>query len=150
MSCFINAWIPILSATRLQVVLGYSRQRWKKKALKFDRPKRTSVLRAIFVTLRTNCKHMEYQSLISTRKTTGNTTSTLTLVEFSISWSRMYVLSNIRRDVISNWKLWTIKKRQPRFRIIRNIANVPIYTFALHNKFCLLKKKKKKKKSAKI
>ena len=50
----------------------------------------------------------------------------------------MFVLSNIKCVVISTWKLWTIKKRQPRFGITRNIANVPIYAFALHNDFFCL------------
>ena len=45
--------------------------------------------------LQTNCKHMEKQSLICMRKTsfyTDNITSTLTIVVFSISWSRMFAL----------------------------------------------------------
>ena len=45
--------------------------------------------------LQTNRKHMENQSLICTRKTsfyTDNITSTLTIVVFSINWSRMFAL----------------------------------------------------------
>ena len=45
--------------------------------------------------LQTNRKHMENQSPICTRKTsfyTDNITSTLTLVVFSINWSRMFAL----------------------------------------------------------
>ena len=45
--------------------------------------------------LQTNRKHMEKQSLICTRKTSfymDNITSTLTIVVFSINWSRMFTL----------------------------------------------------------
>ena len=45
--------------------------------------------------LQTNRKHMEKQSLICTRKTsfyTDNTTSTFTIVVFSINWSWMFAL----------------------------------------------------------
>ena len=59
--------------------------------------------------LQTNRKHMEKQSLICTRKTlfyTDNITSTLTIVVFSINWSRMFA---IRCVVISNWKFYPYK-----------------------------------------
>ena len=65
------------------------------KAPKNDRQKRTSMYRVIFITLLTNRKHMEKQSLICTRKTsfyTDNITSALTTVVFSINWSRMFAL----------------------------------------------------------
>ena len=63
--------------------------------------------------LQTNRKHMEKQSLICTRKTpfyTDNITSTLTIVVFSINWSRMFALyvrrmcCKLELKTLNNWK----------------------------------------------
>ena len=83
------------------------------KAPKNDRQKRTSMYRVISVTLLTNRKHMENQSLICTRKTsfyTDNITSTLTIVVFSINWSRMFAL--YVRQMCCKLKLKTLNNRK--------------------------------------
>ena len=63
--------------------------------------------------LQTNRKHMENQSLICTRKTsfyTDNITSTLTIVVFSINWSRMFAL--YIRQMCCKLKLKTLNNRK--------------------------------------
>ena len=91
-----NEWIYSTDNFSNQALVDFKIQSsHTEKAPKNDRQKRTSMYRVIFVTLLTNCKHMENQSLICTRKTsiyTDNITSTLTIVVFSIIWSRMFAL----------------------------------------------------------
>ena len=64
--------------------------------------------------LQTNRKHMENQSLICTRKTsfyTDNIASTLTIVVFSINWSRVFALyvhqmcCKLELKTLNNWKM---------------------------------------------
>ena len=75
--------------------------------------------------LQTNCKHMEKQSLICTRKTsfyTDNITSTLMIVVFSINWSRMFALyvcqmcCKLELKTLNNQKTTALLRnhRQPR------------------------------------
>ena len=87
--------VQIISATRLWLISRYShhtlKKRWKMTA-KNGHPC-TEWFSSLY--LQTNRKHMENQSLICTRKTsfyTDNITSTLTIVVFSINWSRMFAL----------------------------------------------------------
>ena len=91
-----NEWIYSTDNSSNQALVDFKIQSsHTEKAPKNDRQKRTSMYRVIFVTLLINCKHMENQSLICTRKTsfyTDNITSTLTIVVFSIIWSRMFAL----------------------------------------------------------
>ena len=98
--CCALAWmneyvVQIISATRLWLISRYSHQPLKKRwkmTTKNGHP-RTEWFSSLC--LQTNCKHMEKQSLICTRKTsfyTDNITSTLTIVVFSINWSRMFAL----------------------------------------------------------
>ena len=91
-----NEWIYSTDNFSNQALVDFKIQSsHTEKAPKNDRQKWTSMYRVIFVTLLTNCKHMENQSLICMRKTsfyTDNITSTLTIVVFSIIWSRMFAL----------------------------------------------------------
>ena len=91
-----NEWIYSTDNFSNQAVVDFKIQSsHSEKAPKNDRQKQTSMFRVIFVTLLTNCKQLEKQSLICTRKTsfcTDNITSTLTIVVFSINWSRMFAL----------------------------------------------------------
>ena len=95
------------------------------KSAKNYHQKRTSMYWVIFVTLLTNCKHMEKQSLICMRKTSfymDNITSTLTIVVFSINWSRMFALyvhrmcCKLKLKTLNNRKttasLWNHQKRR--------------------------------------
>ena len=91
-----NEWIYSTDNFSNQAVVDFKIQSsHTKKVPKNDHQKWTSMYRVIFVILLTNRKHMEKQSLICTRKTsfyTDNITSTLTIVVFSINWSRMFAL----------------------------------------------------------
>ena len=63
--------------------------------------------------LQTNQKHMEKQSLICTQKTSfymDNITSTLTIVVFSINWSRMFAL--YVRQICCKLELKTLNNRK--------------------------------------
>ena len=98
--CCVLAWmneyiVQIISATRLWLISRYShhtlKKRWKMTA-KNGHPY-TEWFLSLF--LQTNHKHMVKQSLICMQKTsfyTDNITSTLTIVVFSINWSRMFAL----------------------------------------------------------
>ena len=118
MLCWVLAWmneyiVQIISATRLWLISRYShhtlKKRWKMTA-KNGHPctKWFSSL-----CLQTNRKHMEKQSQICTWKTsfyTDNITSTLTIVVFSINWSRMFALyvcqmcCKLELKTLNNWK----------------------------------------------
>ena len=100
MLCCVLAWmneyiVQIISATRLWLISRYSHHTLKKRrkmTAKIGHPC-TEWFSSLY--LQTNRKHMEKQSLICTRKTsfyTDNITSTLTIVVFSINWSRMFAL----------------------------------------------------------
>ena len=97
--CCVFAWmneyiVQIISATRL-VISRYSHhtlKKHRKMTAKTGHPC-TEWFSSLY--LQTNRKHMEKQSLFCTRKTsfyTDNITSTLTIVVFSINWSRMFAL----------------------------------------------------------
>ena len=134
MLCCVLAWmneyiLQIISATRLRLISRYSHHTLKKRRKMTAKNGHPSTEWFSPLCLQTNHKHMEKQSLICTRKTlfyTDNITSTLTIVVFSINWSRMFALYYIRCVIISNWKLWTIEKRQHHFGITRNITCVPV------------------------
>ena len=86
--------------------------------------------------LQTNRKHMEKQSLICTRKTSfyrDNITSTLTIVIFSINWSRMFALYVRRMCCKLELKTLNNRKTTASLRSHRNVACVPIHVFALHS-----------------
>ena len=118
MLCCVLAWmneyiVQIISATRLWLISRYShhtlKKRWKMTA-KNGHPC-TEWFSSLC--LQTNRKHMENQSLICTRKTsfyTDNITSTLTIVVFSINWSRMFAL--YVRQMCCKLKLKTLNNRK--------------------------------------
>ena len=129
--------VQIISATRLWLISRYSHHTLKKcqKMTAKNGHPCTEWFSSLY--LQTNCKHMENQSLVCTWKTsfyTDNITSTLTIVVFSISWSRMFAL--YVRQMCCKLKLKT-------FGITGNVACVLIHAFALHSdtrfipaKFC--------------
>ena len=106
--CCICAWmneylVHIISATRLQVVLIYSHKKQK------NTPS---------LCLQTSGNHMEYQSLITMRKTslcTGNPTSAFIIIVFSISCMQKFAMSHIRCIIIPNFKLCTTQKQTAPF-----------------------------------
>ena len=136
MLCCVLAWmneyiVEIISATRLWLIFKIQSSHTEKWPPKTDIhvPEWFSSL-----CLQTNRKHMENQSLICTWETSfymDNITSTLTIVVFSISWSRMFALYVHQMC----WQTQTEnfeqpKKRQHRFGITGNVACVPIHAFA--------------------
>ena len=140
MLCCVLAWkwwmneyiVQIISATRLWLISRYSHHTLKKRRKMTAKNGHPCTELFLSLCLQTNRKHMENQSLICTRKTsfyTDNITLTLTIVVFSISWSRMFALYVRQRCC----KLWTTEKRQDRFGITGNVACVPIHAFALHS-----------------
>ena len=127
--------VQIISATRLWLISRYSHHTLKKRRKMTAKNRHPCTEWFLSLCLQTNRKHMENQSLICTRKTlfyTDNITS-LMIVVFSTNWSRMFALLDVRCVVNSNWKLWTTKKWQHRFRITGNVVCVPIHAFALHS-----------------
>ena len=100
MLCCVLAWmneyiVQIISATRLWLISRYSHQTLKKRQKMTAKNGHPCTEWFSSLCLQTNCKHMEKQSLICTRKTsfyTDNITSTLMIVVFSITWSRMFAL----------------------------------------------------------
>ena len=100
MLCCVLAWmneyiVQIISATRLWLISRYSHYTLKKRRKMTAKNGHPCTEWFSSLCLQTNCKHMENQSLICTRKTsfyTDNITSTLTIVVFSINWSRMFAL----------------------------------------------------------
>ena len=100
MLCCVLAWmneyiVQIISATRLWLISRYSHHTLKKRRKMTAKNGHPCTELFLSLCLQTNHKHMENQSLICTRKTsfyTDNITSTLTIVVFSINWSRMFAL----------------------------------------------------------
>ena len=100
MLCCVLAWmneyiVQIISATRLWLISRYSHHTLKKCRKMTAKNGHPCTEWFSSLCLQTNRKHMEKQSLICTRKTsfyTDNTTSSLTIVVFSINWSRMFAL----------------------------------------------------------
>ena len=142
MLCCVLAWmneyiVQIISATRpVWLISRYSHHTLKKRRKMTAKNRHPCTDWFSSLCLQTNRKHMEKQSLICTRKTsfyTDNITSTLTIVIFSINWSRMFALYVVGCVANSNWKLRTTEKRQHRFGITGNVACVPIHAFALHS-----------------
>ena len=100
MLCCVLAWmneyiVQIISATRLWLISRYSHHTLKKRRKITAKNRHPCTEWFSSLCLQTNRKHMEKQSLICMQKTlfyTDNTTSTLTIIVFSISWSRMFAL----------------------------------------------------------
>ena len=100
MLCCVLAWmnesiVQIISATRLWLISRYSHHTLKKRRKMIAKNGHPCTELFLSLCLQTNRKHMENQSLICMRKTsfyTDNITSTLTIVVFSINWSRMFAL----------------------------------------------------------
>ena len=87
--------VQIISATRLWLISRYSHHTLKKRQKMAAKNGHPCTEWFSSLCLQTNRKHMEEQSLIFTRKTsfyTDNIPSTLTIVVFSINWSRMFAL----------------------------------------------------------
>ena len=110
MLCCVLAWmnkyiVQIISATRLWLISRYSHHTLKKCWKMTAKNGHPSTEWFSSLCLQTNCKHMEKQSLICTWKTsfyTDNITSTLTIVVFSINWSRMFALY-VRQIFFQTW-----------------------------------------------
>ena len=87
--------VQIISATRLWLISRYSHHTLKERQKMTAKNGHPCTKWFLSLCLQTNRKHMEKQSLICTRKTsfyTDNITLTLTIVVFSINWSRMFAL----------------------------------------------------------
>ena len=114
--------VQIISATRLWLISRYSHHTLKKRRKIIAKNGHPCTEWFSSLCLQTNGKHMEKQSLRCTRKTsfyTDNITSTLTIVVFSINWSRMFALYvrqmccklelktlNNRKTTASLWNHW--------------------------------------------
>ena len=118
MLCCVLAWmneyiVQIISATRLCLISRYSHHTLKKRRKMTAKNGHPCTELFLSLCLQTNHKHMENQSLICTRKTsfyTVNITSTLTIVVFSINWSRMFAL--YVRQMCCKLKLKTLNNRK--------------------------------------
>ena len=144
--CCVLAWmneyiVQIISATRLWLISRYSHYTLKK------RREMTAQNGHPCTEWFSNHKHMEKQSLICTRKTSfymDNITSTLTIVVFSINWSRMFALyvrqmcCKLELKTLNNRKttasLWNHRKR----RVCSDpcICTTQLYSF-FSAKFCM-------------
>ena len=105
--------MKIISATRLWLISRYSHHTLKKCRKMTAKNGHPCTELFLSLCLQTNRKHMENQSLICTRKTsfcTDNITSTLTIVVFSINWSRMFAL--YVRQMCCKLKLKTLNNRK--------------------------------------
>ena len=128
--------VQIISATRLWLISRYSHHTLKKRQKMTAKNGHPCTEWFSSLCLQTNRKHMENQSLICTQKTsfyTDNITSTLTIVVFSINWSRMFALYVCQMCCKLKLKTLNNRKWQHRFGITGNIACVPIHAFALHS-----------------
>ena len=105
--------VQIISATRLWLISRYSHHTLKKRRKMTAQNGHPCSEWFSSLYLQTNRKHMEKHSLICTRKTlvyTDNITSTLTIVVFSINWSRMFALyvrqmcCKLELKTFNNWK----------------------------------------------
>ena len=96
--------------------------------------------------LQTNRKHMQKQSLICTWKTlfyTDNITSTLTIVVFSINWSRMFALyvrqmcCKLKLKTLNNWKMTASLRNNRKRRVCSNpcICTTQRYSFFFQRSF---------------
>ena len=118
MLCCVLAWmneyiVQIISATRLWLISRYSHHTLKKRRKMTAKNGHPCTEWFSSLCLQTNRKHMENQSLICTQKTsfyTDNTTSTLTIVVFSINWSWMFAL--YVRQMCCKLKLKTLNNRK--------------------------------------
>ena len=118
MLCCVLAWmneyiVQIILATRLWLISRYSHHTLKKRRKMTAKNGHPCTEWFSSLCLQTNRKHMENQSLICMRKTsfyTDNITSTLTIVVFSISWSRMFAL--YVRQMCCKLKLKTLNNRK--------------------------------------
>ena len=128
MLCCVLAWmneyiLQIISATWLWLISRYSHHTLKKRRKMTAKNRHPCTEWFSSLCFQTNRKHMENQSLICTRKTsfyTDNITSTLTIVVFSINWSRMFALyvrrmcCKLELKTLNNWKttasLWNHRK----------------------------------------
>ena len=118
MLCCVLAWmneyiVQIISATRLWLISRYSHHTLKKRRKMTAKNGHPCTEWFSSPYLQTNRKHMENQSLFSTRKTsfyTDNITSTLTIVVFSINWLRMFAL--YVRQMCCKLKLKTLNNRK--------------------------------------
>ena len=116
--CCVLAWmngyiVQIISATRLWLISRYSHHTLKKRRKMTAKNGHPCTEWFLSLYLQTNRKHMENQSLFYTRKTsfyTDNITSTLTIVVFSINWSRMFAL--YVRQMCCKLKLKTLNNQK--------------------------------------
>ena len=118
MLCCVLAWmneyiVQIISATRLWLISRYSHHTLKKRRKMTAKNGHPCTEWFSSLYLQTNREHIENQSLFCTRKTlfyTDNITSTLTIVVFSINWSRMFAL--YVRQMCCKLKLKTLNNRK--------------------------------------
>ena len=118
MLCCLLVWmneyiVQIISATRLWLISRYSHHTLKKRRKMTTKNGQPCTEWFSSLCLQTNQKHMEKQSLICTRKTSfymDNITSTLTIVVFSINWSRMFAL--YVRQMCCKLELKTLNNRK--------------------------------------
>ncbi len=118
MLCCLLVWmneyiVQIISATRLWLISRYSHHTLKKRRKMTAKNGHPCTEWFSSLCLQTNQKHMEKQSLICTRKTSfymDNITSTLTIVVFSINWSRMFAL--YVRQMCCKLELKTLNNRK--------------------------------------
>ena len=116
MLCCVIAWmneyiVQIISATRLWLISRYSHHTLKKRRKMTAKNGYPCTEWFLSLCLQTNRKHMENQSLICMRKTsfyTDNITSTLTIVVFSINWSRMFALYVCQMCCKLKLKIWNL------------------------------------------
>ena len=110
-----NEWIYSTDNFSNQAVVDFKIQSsHTEKALKNDRQKRTSMYRVIFVTLLTNKLQAHGETITDLYAEnivyTDNITSTLTIVVFSINWSRMFAL--YVRQMCCKLELKTLNNRK--------------------------------------
>ena len=118
MLCCVLVWmneyiVQIISPTKLWLISRYSHYTLKKRRKMTAQNGHPCTEWFLSLCLQTNCKHMEKQSLICTRKTsfyTDNITSTLTIVVFSINWLWMFAL--YVRQMCCKLKLKTLNNRK--------------------------------------
>ena len=102
--------------------------------------------RFLSLCLQTNRKHMEKQSLICMRKTLfymDNITSTLTIVVFSINWSRMFAMyvrqmcCKLELKTLNNWKTTALLRNHRKCRMCSDpcICTTQRYSFFFQRSF---------------
>ena len=151
MLCCVLAWmneyiVQIISATRLWLISRYSHQTLKKRWKMTAKNGHPWTEWFSSLCLQTNRKHMENQSLICTRKTsfyTNNITSTLTIVIFSINWSRMFALyvrkmcCKLKLKTLNNRKMTASLRNHRKRRVCSNpcICTTQRYSFFFQRSF---------------